>query len=128
MDYLQQSEIVDFQHKEVMAQAKLLAQGCKNDVETAKACFFFVRDHIEHSGDYTADISTCKALYSPLLLYKHIFLMFCIFRKVFYKLHHHSNASSRCTMRVFTPSVFYKSRTCYVYVRPFFAMLFVYKF
>jgi len=52
--YLQASEIVNFNHPKVSAKARELAESCANpdDVEElAKACFEWVRDHIQHSGD-----------------------------------------------------------------------------
>ncbi|MGJ8656748.1 MAG: transglutaminase-like domain-containing protein [Akkermansiaceae bacterium] len=52
--YLQASEIADFKHPQVSAKAQELANSC-NDPATpeaiAKACFEWVRDHVNHSGD-----------------------------------------------------------------------------
>jgi len=59
--YLEETDIIDYSHPEVHTLARSLAQGCESDTQIAKNCFEYVRDKIEHSGDYKADISTYKA-------------------------------------------------------------------
>ena len=59
--YLESTEIIDYTNPEVYALAQVLAEGCKGDVQIAKHCFEYVRDEIQHSGDYKAEITTCKA-------------------------------------------------------------------
>lgn len=59
--YLQASEIIDWQHSDILAQAKKLATGLENDAAIAKACFEWVRDEIRHSFDYQMNPVTCKA-------------------------------------------------------------------
>lgn len=59
--YLKETEIVNFSHQEVATLAKKLAKVCTNDTEVAKKCFEFVRDEINHSGDFKDTITTCKA-------------------------------------------------------------------
>ncbi len=58
IDYLQETDIVDFSNKEVHTLAMDLADGCKSDEQIAKKCFEYVRDNIKHSGDYKANITT----------------------------------------------------------------------
>lgn len=60
-DFLQSGEWVDWRTTEVLACAKELRKGHKNDVDIAKACFEFVRDCIKHSADYHLNPVTCKA-------------------------------------------------------------------
>ena len=60
-DYLQSSFIVDFEHPSILAKAKELKGNSNSDVEIAKSCFTFVRDHIRHTGDHKDAIITCKA-------------------------------------------------------------------
>ena len=59
--YLESTEIIDHKNKEVHALAMSLSKGCKTDTEIAKKCYEYVRDNINHSGDYKDDISTCNA-------------------------------------------------------------------
>ncbi len=66
--YLQASDIIDWQHPDILAQAKKLATGLENDTAIAKACFEWVRDEIRHSFDYQLNPVTCKA--SDVLRYK----------------------------------------------------------
>ncbi len=57
--YLESSQFINWQHPEVLKQAKVLAGEDKEHI--AKACFEFVRDKIKHSGDYQLNPVTCKA-------------------------------------------------------------------
>ena len=66
--YLEATEIVDYNNKEVYALAMSLAKGCQTDTQIAKNCFEYVRDNINHSGDYKDEITTLKA--SDILKYK----------------------------------------------------------
>ncbi len=65
--YLKSSVYIDFNHHAVAKKAADLANGLKNDIEIAEACFYFVRDSIKHSWDYRLNPVTCKA--SDVLLY-----------------------------------------------------------
>lgn len=67
-DFLEATEIVDYQNEELYALAMHLAKGCATDTEIAQKCFEYVRDNINHSGDYQSDITTYKA--SDVLKYK----------------------------------------------------------
>jgi len=66
--YLEATEIVDYNNKEVYALAMSLSKDCKTDTQIAKNCFEYVRDNINHSGDYKDEITTLKA--SDVLKYK----------------------------------------------------------
>ena len=66
--YLEATEIIDYNNKEVYALAIQLSKDCKSDIQIAKNCFEYVRDKINHSGDYRAEITTLKA--SAVLKYK----------------------------------------------------------
>ena len=55
--YLTPSSYIDWQDPEVLALAKSL--GSQGD--TARRCFEFVRDEIDHSWDHKKDPVTCKA-------------------------------------------------------------------
>jgi transglutaminase-like putative cysteine protease len=58
-DYLLNTEVVDWRHPLVHAQA--LKLSTPDPVETAMRCFTFVRDEIQHSWDYQRDPVTCNA-------------------------------------------------------------------
>ena len=59
--FLEETEIVDYSHPDIQALASKLSKNSQSDVEIAKNCFEYVRDHIHHSGDYKDDVTTCKA-------------------------------------------------------------------
>tara|TARA_A100001391_G_scaffold72416_1_gene46285 strand:+ start:88 stop:702 length:615 start_codon:yes stop_codon:yes gene_type:complete len=65
--YLESSEYVDWEHPDVINQAKTLASGSADGQETARRCFEFVRDEIKHSWDYQLNPVTCRA--SDVLLH-----------------------------------------------------------
>jgi ribosomal protein S18 acetylase RimI-like enzyme len=67
-EFLEETQIIDFQNKEIFSLAFELAKNCKTDEEIAKSCFTYVRDNIHHSGDFKDEITTCKA--SDVLKYK----------------------------------------------------------
>lgn len=67
-NFLKESEIVNFSNQNIQKLAFEFSKDCKNDIEIAKNCFLYVRDNINHSGDYKDDITTCKA--SDVLKYK----------------------------------------------------------
>jgi ribosomal protein S18 acetylase RimI-like enzyme len=66
--FLQENKIIDFSHPTIQKLSQELAKDCKNDEQIAKNCFIYVRDNINHSGDFKDDITTCKA--SDVLKYK----------------------------------------------------------
>jgi len=59
--YLKECEYVDYSHKRVKALATNLARGCSDDEEIAKRCFTYVRDEINHSGDFKDNLTNYKA-------------------------------------------------------------------
>ena len=67
-NFLKATQIIDFDDSNIQKLAFELSKDCKSDVEIAKNCFLYVRDNINHSGDYKDDITTCKA--SDVLKYK----------------------------------------------------------
>ena len=66
--FLEETNIVDYSNQEIQTLAMSLSTDCKTDIEIAKSCFEYVRDNINHSGDYKDNITTCKA--SDVLKYK----------------------------------------------------------
>lgn len=58
-EYLSATEIIDWQHPEILQLALKLATSNSNT--TAKACFEWVRDCIYHSSDYQMNPVTYKA-------------------------------------------------------------------
>jgi transglutaminase-like putative cysteine protease len=60
-EYLEATEIINHNNKEVHTLAMNLSNGCKTETQIAKKCFEYVRDNIKHSGDYKAKITTYKA-------------------------------------------------------------------
>jgi len=67
-EYLQASEVIDWQYPTVLELAKKLASGHQTSDAIAKACFEWVRDEIHHSCDYQMNPVTCRA--SDVLKYK----------------------------------------------------------
>jgi transglutaminase-like putative cysteine protease len=76
-EYLQASEVIDWQHPTILELAQQIASGhqrsetitegyCQQQI--AKACFEWVRDEIRHSCDYQMNPVTCRA--SDVLQYK----------------------------------------------------------
>jgi len=59
--YLKSTETIDWQTPEVLLQARKVAAEQSDPVEIARACFEWVRDNIDHSGDYKAAVTTCSA-------------------------------------------------------------------
>lgn len=59
--YLEVSEYIDWNDRDIQQLAKQLRGECKRDSDIAKACFEYVRDSIKHSWDYKIDTITCKA-------------------------------------------------------------------
>jgi len=61
LNYLEHSEFIDWREPAVYEQAMGLAKECANKVEIAQACFYFVRDEIQHSWDFQRNPITCRA-------------------------------------------------------------------
>ncbi|NJM46668.1 MAG: transglutaminase family protein [Alkalinema sp. RU_4_3] len=60
-EYLQVSDVIDWNHPEVMTLAQQISSGLETPGAIAKACFEWVRDEIFHSFDYQMNPVTCKA-------------------------------------------------------------------
>lgn len=60
-EYLQVSDVIDWQHTKVLQLAKELASKHQTPEAIAKACFEWVRDQIRHSFDYKMNPLTCRA-------------------------------------------------------------------
>ncbi len=59
--YLQVSEVIDWQHPEIIKCSQQIALGHETPEAIAKACFEWVRDKICHSFDYQMNPVTCRA-------------------------------------------------------------------
>jgi transglutaminase-like putative cysteine protease len=59
--FLAHSEVIDWRHPAVMAQARALRGGLTDDVAVARLCFEWVRDEIKHSSDFRLTAVTCAA-------------------------------------------------------------------
>jgi transglutaminase-like putative cysteine protease len=59
--FLQKSRYVDFDNILVANKAAELSAGAQSTDEVAKRCFMFVRDEIQHSGDFKRNPVTIKA-------------------------------------------------------------------
>lgn len=67
-EYLQASEVIDWQHSTILEVAQKIASGHQSSEAIAKACFEWVRDEICHSYDYQMNPVTYRA--SDVLQYK----------------------------------------------------------
>jgi transglutaminase-like putative cysteine protease len=66
--YLKVSEVIDWQHPDILECAKQIAAGHQTPTAIAQACFEWVRDEIYHSCDYRMNPTTCLA--SDVLKYR----------------------------------------------------------
>lgn len=57
--FLEKTDIIDWDHPQVLAQAKQLTHA--TEWQTAKACYEFVRDRIKHTGDQGSGVTTLTA-------------------------------------------------------------------
>ncbi|HEY9658674.1 MAG TPA: hypothetical protein V6C65_09500, partial [Allocoleopsis sp.] len=55
------SEVIDWQHSDIMERAEQLASGLETPMVIAQACFEWVRDEIFHSFDYQMNPVTWRA-------------------------------------------------------------------
>nr|WP_324616314.1 transglutaminase family protein [Lusitaniella coriacea] len=60
-NYLQTSEIIDWDNPRILDLAKTIAAECDTPEAIAKACFEWVRDRVHHSSDYRMNPVTCRA-------------------------------------------------------------------
>ena len=66
--FLARSDVIDWDHPAVMAQARALAVGRDDVTAVAKACFEWVRDEVMHSRDFERNPVTWRA--SDVLLHR----------------------------------------------------------
>jgi transglutaminase-like putative cysteine protease len=59
--FLRATETIDWKHPLVSAKAKELSAGATSTWETARRCFEWVRDQIQHSSDFKRNPVTCSA-------------------------------------------------------------------
>ena len=59
--FLRVTPVIDWDQPTVLALAGELRQGAGSQVDTAKACFEWVRDEIAHTSDHALDPVTCSA-------------------------------------------------------------------
>ncbi|MCV6589487.1 MAG: transglutaminase family protein [Marinobacterium sp.] len=59
--YLEATDIINWQHPDIQAKAAQLRRQCNDRHALIRACFEFVRDHINHSVDYQQNPVTCHA-------------------------------------------------------------------
>ena len=59
--YLEQSEYIDWNDKNILDLAEELSKDKTNELEITNSCFEWVRDNIKHSWDYKMNPVTCKA-------------------------------------------------------------------
>lgn len=60
-EYLESTEVVDWNHPEVFALARRLAEDDDDARAVARRCFEWVRDEVRHSADYRLNPVTCSA-------------------------------------------------------------------
>lgn len=67
-DYLEISDIIDYDNPSIKSLAEDICITCKNDLERVEEIFKYVRDYIKHSADILGNIVTCKA--SDVLIHR----------------------------------------------------------
>jgi transglutaminase-like putative cysteine protease len=60
-EFLKSTEVIDWNHPEVLSKAKELSKNITDVNEVARRCFEWVRDHIQHSSDFRRNPVTCSA-------------------------------------------------------------------
>ena len=60
-EFLRSTDVIDWQHPEVVARALALRGGLTSVEDIARRCFEWVRDEITHSVDAGASVVTCAA-------------------------------------------------------------------
>lgn len=68
-DYLNMTEIIDYDHKSIVEKCLELSEKSVSDIEIIESVYKFVRDSIMHSGDINAEKVTTKA--SEVLINRH---------------------------------------------------------
>lgn len=59
--YLSSTDIIDWKAPAVLECARRVAGGESDFIAIARRCFEWTRDHITHSGDCQAEVTTCNA-------------------------------------------------------------------
>jgi transglutaminase-like putative cysteine protease len=59
--YLASTEIIDWEHPDVLCRARQLSGGSSDPIEVGRRCFEWVRDEIPHSLDHRMNPVTCTA-------------------------------------------------------------------
>lgn len=59
--FLESTEIIDWDHQSVLAKAEELSKGATDTLQTARRCFEWVRDKIQHSSDFKRNPVACRA-------------------------------------------------------------------
>ena len=59
--FLNSTDVIDWQHPAIVAQARILRADLKDELVIARRCFEWVRDEIKHSGDHKLAAVTCAA-------------------------------------------------------------------
>ena len=59
--FLRATEVIDWQHPGIVARARVLRDDVDDVVDIARRCFEWVRDEIQHSGDFGLSAVTCAA-------------------------------------------------------------------
>lgn len=65
--YLRSTDIINWNHPDIVSKAKTLAEGKTSHAEIARSCFEWVRDHVRHIDDYniqTVSITASQVLES----------------------------------------------------------------
>ena len=60
-EFLAATDVIDWQHPQVVQLARRLAEGAADPTEVARRCFEWVRDEIQHSTDFCREEVTCSA-------------------------------------------------------------------
>ncbi len=60
-EYLKSTEMIDWQHPDIISKANELASGKGNLNDIARSCFEWVRDKIKHIDDYNIQTISCSA-------------------------------------------------------------------
>lgn len=60
-EYLKVTDVIDWQHPQIIELSQQIASGHQTSTAIAKACFEWVRDEIFHSVDHQRNPVTCRA-------------------------------------------------------------------
>jgi transglutaminase-like putative cysteine protease len=60
-EYLEVSEVIDYDSQNVQELAERLSKNIERKIQLAQRVYEYVRDHVFHSFDISSDLVTCKA-------------------------------------------------------------------